>query len=547
VTRHFILDQGRLVHYRRSGQGGAVVLLHGTPRSSAEFAPIMRLIGDARTVIAPDLPGHGLSDPLEIDEPGVSDYALAIRSTLRALGIEQTVLYGRQLGALIAAEISRQEPALVTHAFLAEPPNIDASLGAAFLDAWAPRLEPRTDGAHLVAHWSLERDSCIFDAVSVAERAPRRLQSALPDASTLHDALLDRLRCRPTAREGLAAMVRGCAEADLRPSRTASTVSARLESEVAAQLCGAPEAGSEVGPAPRASARPNGLGATYAHTRYGHIYVRYRSEVAGIPLLLLHGSPSSGGSMEELVDAFAASRPVYSIDMLGGGESDKPDLATNPEFADAAVADFAAVALAALDALGLDRVDIYGNHTGAMVAVELAIAAPHRVRRLVLDGVTSWDDETAADLIANYFVDYTPAPDGSHLMTAWNAMRNATLWFPWYRTTPANILRAPTATPLQLHRLAFDALRRGEWHRRLHMPIFNYRAAERLPKLAVPAMICAAPGDVLGSFAAAGAELTPGSTFAELPANERRDGPEFPPFSPGSEAAAFIDRFLDAA
>jgi pimeloyl-ACP methyl ester carboxylesterase len=541
VLRHFVVLDGRCVHYRRGGSGPAIVLLHSTPRSSAELADLISELAVHRTVLAPDLPGHGLSEPLPVEEPTIGDYADSIRSLLAALGVARAPIYGRQLGALVARELARTDPSLVSQAFLDELPALGPGEGEAFLNRWAPPLEPRIDGTHIVAQWTLERDGHIIDPLSAV---PRRALGELPSAEQLNEGLLDRLRAGAGYARGYRAIA---ATAGRRPEPGAleSPVTERALRELVAQLLAAEVSEGAVPQPPPVAARAGRRTPNYANTPFGQIHLRFRRDVDGVPLVLLHGSPSSGGSMEELLDAIAPSRPVYAFDMLGGGESDKPSLERHPQFADATVADFAAVALSALDALGLERVDLYGNHTGSMVALEMALAAPERIRRVVLDGVTTWDDEAAADLIANYFVDFSPTDDGSHLMVAWNALRNATLWFPWYRTVAANALAAPLATPLQVHNLAMDALRRGAWHRRLHMPIFNYRAAERLPRLRHTAMICAAAGDVLGGYAAAGASLLPSASFAELPINARVGGPQFPPFSPGAEAAQFIARFLD--
>src|SRR5690606_31998006 len=91
--------------------------------------------------------------------------------------------------------------------------------------------------------------------------------------------------------------------------------------------------------------------------------------------------------------------------------------------------------LRALDALGVNDFDIYGSHTGAAIACELAIAAPHRVGRIILDGVSVYGEEETQDLLANYAPGVTLSENGSHLVWIWNFVRDTYLFWPWYRKT----------------------------------------------------------------------------------------------------------------
>ena len=82
LTRHMVTIDGRQtarqVHYRRQGQGPAVLLLHQSPQSSREFEPLMASWSENFTVIAPDTPGYGLSDPLPDSAATMEDLALSV-------------------------------------------------------------------------------------------------------------------------------------------------------------------------------------------------------------------------------------------------------------------------------------------------------------------------------------------------------------------------------------------------------------------------------------------------------------------------------------
>ena len=44
IGRHFCQVGGQWLHYRRMGQGPAVLLMHQTPQSSQTLEPLMRLL-----------------------------------------------------------------------------------------------------------------------------------------------------------------------------------------------------------------------------------------------------------------------------------------------------------------------------------------------------------------------------------------------------------------------------------------------------------------------------------------------------------------------
>lgn len=113
--------------------------------------------------------------------------------------------------------------------------------------------------------------------------------------------------------------------------------------------------------------------------------LRYHEAGDGPPLLLLHGSGPGvtgwrnfAGNLPTLAEHFRC----LVLEFPGFGvshETEKhPMLAAGP-----AVKAF-------LDGLGLEQVDIIGNSMGGMVGGQVAIAAPHRVRRLVtVGGITA--------------------------------------------------------------------------------------------------------------------------------------------------------------
>jgi len=99
----------------------------------------------------------------------------------------------------------------------------------------------------------------------------------------------------------------------------------------------------------------------------------------GPPLICLHGLGATKASFLTTVSALApAGNRVIAVDLPGFGDSDKPHSAPfdAPWFAD--------VVLELLDGLGLERASFAGNSMGGRIAIQLGMAAPERVDKLVL-------------------------------------------------------------------------------------------------------------------------------------------------------------------
>ncbi|MGQ3032231.1 MAG: alpha/beta fold hydrolase, partial [Ferrovibrionaceae bacterium] len=97
---------------------------------------------------------------------------------------------------------------------------------------------------------------------------------------------------------------------------------------------------------------------------------------AGTPVLFIHGVGMNAAIWQPQIERMTDRFDVVAIDMLGHGQSPLPP--QHPE-----LADYADQAVRLLDHLGLDKVFVVGHSMGALVAQELALRAPGRVRRIV--------------------------------------------------------------------------------------------------------------------------------------------------------------------
>ncbi len=110
-------------------------------------------------------------------------------------------------------------------------------------------------------------------------------------------------------------------------------------------------------------------------------------DTAAAPLVCLHPLPFGGDFFRTTAAHLAPTRRVWSPDYPGFGQSDPlPDPWSVEAWADAV-----ALGLATLD---VDQpADLLGFHTGCLVAAELALEHPDRVRRLVLVDAPYFDQE----------------------------------------------------------------------------------------------------------------------------------------------------------
>lgn len=84
------------------GRSGApLVCIHGAGMSSVSFMDVVRRMSVHRRVIAPDLPGHGQSDPWH-DEIHLDGYRDAVGTVCARLGVQRAVLLGHSMGAAVA-------------------------------------------------------------------------------------------------------------------------------------------------------------------------------------------------------------------------------------------------------------------------------------------------------------------------------------------------------------------------------------------------------------------------------------------------------------
>ncbi|UXN75104.1 alpha/beta hydrolase [Devosia sp. A8/3-2] len=108
--------------------------------------------------------------------------------------------------------------------------------------------------------------------------------------------------------------------------------------------------------------------------------IYYEVSGAGDPLVVLHGAYMTIPSMGEIIPTLAKTHKVYALEFRGHGRTNDIDRPiTYPNLAD----DVAAF----MDAIDLDKADIFGYSMGAAAGLQLAIRHPEKVDQLVAASV----------------------------------------------------------------------------------------------------------------------------------------------------------------
>jgi len=110
---------------------------------------------------------------------------------------------------------------------------------------------------------------------------------------------------------------------------------------------------------------------------YNDLTIHWESHGKKEPLLLISGVGGGTWTWEESIEAWSPHFRVIVFDNIGAGRSSMP----NRSYAMTEMADHAA---AVLDAAGVEQAGIVGLSMGGMIAQELVLRHPSRIRRLVL-------------------------------------------------------------------------------------------------------------------------------------------------------------------
>ncbi len=446
ITRHLLTipthneKAARRVHYRRCGNGPALLMVHQSPRSSAEYTALMQQWGEHFTCIAPDTPGFGQSDPLlefAGEKPEIADFADALCEFLDALGIAQCPAYGFHSGGIICVTALKRQPHRFSCLAVGGYAIWNAEEMRIFGEDYLPEFQPSDFGEHLTWLWNrMLEQSWVFPWFDTREEA--RLSVAHADISRVSQAVSEMLDAGAAYQAGYGAVLRAprdipLANADVPPCLITAYDGDPLQAHI-----------DRLGEMP-AGWRAEKVSTPADHQAASLAFLKTHADDAACPPLaedtdtgwlsvetgeesgLIHWKGTRGGALTLHGPAAEMSNPgpgEVAIDIPGHGQS----------------SDFA---------------DIKG-------AIETAAG--------MLGAETiNWPATPEGDPITLY-PDMTPDRFGQYLGRAWSVARAEAFFEPWYEAGAANAIPLDPARlePAALHTKALARIRAGDAARRWH-------------------------------------------------------------------------------
>jgi pimeloyl-ACP methyl ester carboxylesterase len=545
IERHFVTinDQWgpRQVHYRLAGEGPAVILLHQSPKSSREFEPLMAQWAKFFTVIAPDTPGFGQSDPLPVRRTTVEELAECVVGFADALSLDRFSVYGFHTGGGVAIALADACPERICAAAvngLVMPTTAERD---DILEHYLPAFEPNWDGSHLAWAWARMREQTVFFPW-FASTLSNRMDYTMPAPEALQENVREFLQSGDHYRVGY----RAAFEYDAAPALARLQVPTLV---TAAQLDPLSQHIDRIGECSDCLTTGISADANEAVAWCLELLIAHASgEAGGLPApqaladrawqdtVQLESGPVRllrfGENCKALV-LHAAAGSAMTADHLGralkdSAAMDLPGHGVHALNADhhLSVTECAQSVKDVLLARNDDPILLAGQGEGAWVALEAARLAPERCRGvLLLD-----PPELPADLREAIKEEGLPsmAPDwhGGHLSRAWHTVRDSRLFHPWFRRTPEAIRWIePDVDPNRLTLEVREMLSaEGHWQA-LARDALDYPAAERISQLTVPVYVLIAADNPTCNQLVAWAQTLPLAGHAVLP-SQTADWPE---------------------
>ncbi len=119
-TVRIIEVNGYRINIAQAGTGRAVVLLHGFSGDHNNWLFTLEDLKGAAHIIAPDLPGHGVSSK-DVGTGSLASLAETVAGAIAELGVTGAIVVGHSLGGAVAMRLALDFPALVSRLALICP------------------------------------------------------------------------------------------------------------------------------------------------------------------------------------------------------------------------------------------------------------------------------------------------------------------------------------------------------------------------------------------------------------------------------------------
>lgn len=133
---------GRIRYALRGDEGPVVVLIHGFGGDLDNWLFNIDALAEKTRVYAIDLPGHGQSIK-QIEDPGLSGLANAVRAFMSTVEIDSAHLVGHSMGAAVAATVVSETPDLVQSLSLVSAAGLGVEINSAYIDGFVAAVSRR--------------------------------------------------------------------------------------------------------------------------------------------------------------------------------------------------------------------------------------------------------------------------------------------------------------------------------------------------------------------------------------------------------------------
>jgi len=455
-------EQPQVIHYRTIGKGHALVMLHASPMSSAALSPFIQTAKDYATVIAPDTPGYGWSDPLMEATGDLQAYVAALNTFTERLGLEKFGLYGTATGAQIAIEYSKSYSGKINYLILDNTAHFTDEERDEIVAGYFPDLTPDETGSHLTRTWSMARDQCVFFPWH-QRTVDTRLPMSMINTDFVHMIALGYLQAGEDHDLAYRAAFTNEKIERIQPL-TAPTFILRWQGSILKPYtdqfdsvewpnnftmvhCGPgreerlegfkkiiteqqslPEQTMRCETSPRSVIPGKG----FIDLGSGQIHYLAAGDPQLPSMLLLHDPGSSHRSLVDLIDTLSKEYFIVAPDLPGHGLSSKSK--------DAGIDAIITVLQEFVISLDWNEFRIRCLKGSAAIGVELAKVVGQSVQTLTLTNPVDYFVLKDEWVMEKEQLRFPINAEGTHFLQSWYMLRDKQLFWPWYMTDPDHAL-----------------------------------------------------------------------------------------------------------
>ncbi|MEY4541598.1 MAG: hypothetical protein RLZZ306_3355 [Bacteroidota bacterium] len=162
MEQKFVLVKGIKIHYRTSGWGTPIILLHASPRSGKMLEKFGDMLSNHFNVVIPDLPGYGYSESIPQKVTSMNDVVPYLKEFISAIYLKKPHIYGTATGAQLGIAFALKYPNDMKNLYLDNPAHFSEEEYHQISENYFVDLTPTTGGSHLQNLWNHVRESMMY-------------------------------------------------------------------------------------------------------------------------------------------------------------------------------------------------------------------------------------------------------------------------------------------------------------------------------------------------------------------------------------------------